>query len=189
MTSTICQCDYPALLKYRKRHEGKRRKGKKKAMGRRCDLWMTWQNSVIYLRGCVTCMGWLRLVGSLKSEVSLAEYSLFYRALLQKRPIIWRSLLIVVTPYVYMYRERTRGIAGVIYESHRSIQQCARGGVSCRVCVCMCVCLSMLDMRSNAYVYTGVYTQYFNVVVCNTPQSHTMSRLLEIIGLFCKRAL
>jgi len=31
-------------------------------------------------------MGWLRLVGSLKLQVSFAEYSLFYRALLQKRP-------------------------------------------------------------------------------------------------------
>ena len=30
-------------------------------------------------------MGWLRLVGSLKSQVSFAEYSLFYRAILQKR--------------------------------------------------------------------------------------------------------
>jgi len=29
----------------------------------------------------------------------IAEYSLFYRALLQKRPIISRSLLIVVPPY------------------------------------------------------------------------------------------
>ena len=44
-------------------------------------------------------MGWLRLVGSLKLQVSFAEYSLFYRALLQKRPTIWRSLLIVATPY------------------------------------------------------------------------------------------
>ena len=34
----------------------------------------------------------LRLVGPLKWRVSFAEYSLFYRALLQKRPIIWRSL-------------------------------------------------------------------------------------------------
>ena len=33
-------------------------------------------------------MGWLRLVGSLKLQVSLAEDRLFYRALLQKRPII-----------------------------------------------------------------------------------------------------
>jgi len=56
---------------------------------------------------CVPCvpwlihMGWLWLVGSLKSLVSFAEYGLFYRALLQKRPIILRSLLIVATPYVY----------------------------------------------------------------------------------------
>jgi len=50
-------------------------------------------------------MGWLRLVGSLKLQVSFAEYSLFYRALLQKRLVILRSLLIgwslliVATPY------------------------------------------------------------------------------------------
>ena len=44
-------------------------------------------------------MEWLRLVGSLKLYVSFAEYRLFYRALLQKRPIILRSLLIVATPY------------------------------------------------------------------------------------------
>ena len=32
-------------------------------------------------------------------QVSFAEYRLFYRALLQKRPIIFRSLLFVATPY------------------------------------------------------------------------------------------
>jgi len=42
-------------------------------------------------------MGWLRLVDSLKLQVSFAEYRLFYRALLQKRPIILRVLLIVAT--------------------------------------------------------------------------------------------
>jgi len=48
-------------------------------------------------------MGWLQLVGSLKLQVSLAEYCLFNRALLQKRPIILRSLLIVATPYYISY--------------------------------------------------------------------------------------
>jgi len=43
-------------------------------------------------------MGWLLLVGSFKFDVSFSEYSLFYRALLQKRPVILRSLLIVATP-------------------------------------------------------------------------------------------
>ena len=38
-------------------------------------------------------MEWLRLIGSLKLWVSCAEYSLFYGALLQKRPVILRSLL------------------------------------------------------------------------------------------------
>ena len=47
-------------------------------------------------------MGWLRWVGSIKLQVSFAEYLLFYRALLQKRPIILRSLLIVATPYYFL---------------------------------------------------------------------------------------
>ena len=46
-----------------------------------------------------SAMRWLRLVGSLKSWVSFAEYCLFYWALLQKRPIILRSLLIVATQH------------------------------------------------------------------------------------------
>ena len=41
------------------------------------------------------CVSW----GSLKLQVSFTEYRLFYRALLQKRPILSRSLLIVATPY------------------------------------------------------------------------------------------
>jgi len=40
-----------------------------------------------------TGVGWLRLVGSIKLQVSFAEYSLFYRALLQNTPIILSSLL------------------------------------------------------------------------------------------------
>jgi len=49
-----------------------------------------------------TDMWWLRLVDFFKHiYVSFAEYSLFYRALLQKRPIISRSLQIVATTYRY----------------------------------------------------------------------------------------
>ena len=55
-------------------------------------------------RECFPGMGWLRLVGSLKLKVSFAEYYLFYRALLQKRPIILRSLPIVATPYTQFTR-------------------------------------------------------------------------------------
>ena len=44
---------------------------------------------------------WLHVVGSIKLQVSFAEYRLFYRAFLQKRPVILSSLLIVATPYIY----------------------------------------------------------------------------------------
>ena len=47
---------------------------------------------------CSRAMRWLLLVGSLNFWISFAEYSLFYRALLQKSPIILRSLIIVATP-------------------------------------------------------------------------------------------
>ena len=36
----------------------------------------------------LSTMGWLQSVGSIRLQVSFAEYRLFYRALLQKRPII-----------------------------------------------------------------------------------------------------
>jgi len=44
-------------------------------------------------------MGWLRLVGSLKLLVSFAKELYNNDYILQKRPIILRSLLIVATPY------------------------------------------------------------------------------------------
>jgi len=45
-------------------------------------------------------MGWLLLVGSIKLQVSFAEYSLFDRALAQKRPIILSILLTEAIPYL-----------------------------------------------------------------------------------------
>ena len=44
-------------------------------------------------------MGWLRLVGSLKLYVSFAKEPQKRDDILQKRPIIIRSLLVVATPY------------------------------------------------------------------------------------------
>ena len=57
-----------------------------------CKLWLTWNFKMHSRKSALYAS--LRLVGPLKWWVSFAEYSLFYRALLQKRPIIWRSLLI-----------------------------------------------------------------------------------------------
>ena len=87
-------------------------------------------------------MGWIQLVGSLKLQVSFAEFSLFDRALLQKRPVILKSLLIVATPYLYM---------SLPYNS--AIQhQCKSAGVLQSVAVCCSVlkfvagCCSVLLM-------------------------------------------
>ena len=49
----------------------------------------------------LTCtMGWLRSVRSIKLQVSFAGYRLFYRALLQKRPMILSIQLTKSTPYL-----------------------------------------------------------------------------------------
>ena len=52
-------------------------------------------------------MGWLRLVGSSKLEVSFAKEPYKKDYILQKRPMILRSLLIVATPYTYTRVYRT----------------------------------------------------------------------------------
>jgi len=49
---------------------------------------------------CVwVCRRW-ELLTVYVTLITFAEYRLFHRALLQKRPIIWRSLLLLVTVYV-----------------------------------------------------------------------------------------
>jgi len=47
---------------------------------------------------CISRMGWLRFVSSLKLQVSFAKEPYKRDDILQKRPIILRSLLIVATP-------------------------------------------------------------------------------------------
>ena len=81
-------------------------------------------------------MGWLRLVGSLKLLVSFAEYSLYYRALLQKRPLILRSLLIVAIPYVCVYVGMS-----VMY-----VSKCTYG--------CIYKCMYHMCMYEHAYIDT-----------------------------------
>ena len=49
---------------------------------------------------------WLRLVGSLKLQVSFAKETYKRDDILQKRPMILRSLLIVATPYRFLSQQR-----------------------------------------------------------------------------------
>ena len=85
--------------------------------------------------------GWLRLVGSFKLYISLAEYPLFYRALLQKRFIILRSLLVAADTY-------QRG-----EYSNRCLQVCWSISVSCNAEDCRAglkVCCSVLRFVNTA---------------------------------------
>jgi len=78
-----------------------------------------------------TChMGWLRLVGSLKLWVSFAEYSLFCRALLQKRPQHTASRCVAV---IVSYRK---------WISRFHLSRC---GAMCCVLQCDAVCCSVLQ--------------------------------------------
>jgi len=81
----------------------------------------------------ILCIGWLQVVGSFKLHVSFAEYRLFYRALLQKRPIILRSLLIVATPYQ----------CDVAVCCCSVLLQCV---VAVRYCFCFCVFVQCMCM-------------------------------------------
>ena len=54
-----------------------------------------------YIHRALWAMGWLlRLVGSLKLQVSFAKEPSKREDILQKRPIILRSLPILATPYL-----------------------------------------------------------------------------------------
>ena len=64
-------------------------------------------------------MGWLQSVGSIKLHVSFAEYCLFHRALLQKKPIILSILLTKATPHI----KHVHTLQSVRYVSTRWIYQ------------------------------------------------------------------
>ena len=72
-------------------------------------------------------MGWLRLVGPLKLQVSFAKEPYKTDDILQKRPIIIRSLLIIATKY--------------IPQVPTCLCVCAYVCACMYLCVCVCVCL------------------------------------------------
>jgi len=78
-----------------------------------------------------------------------SEYSHFYRALLQKRPIIWRSPLIVATPYqardTYVYIPH-------VSVSYIYICGIAKGVVNRCICLYTYVCILHLSV-SYIYIY------------------------------------
>jgi len=115
-------------------------------------------------------MGWLRLVGSLKLYVSSAEYRLFCRALLQKRPVILRSLLVEATPYVCVCvcilwmslvthknesRYTYKWVTSHMWMSHVKyvwVSPASSKYDGICVCVCMCVLVTYAWASSNIWM-------------------------------------
>ena len=76
-------------------------------MGHSCVSW------VIHVshESLICVMGWLRLVGSIKWQVSFAKEPYKSDDILQKRPIILWSLLIEATPYEELTSQTSVGIS------------------------------------------------------------------------------
>jgi len=110
------------------------------------------------------CMWWLRLVVSLNLQVSFAKDPCKRDNILQKRPKIWRSLLIVATPCNYLLRcvcVYTHMCMCVCLCTHLLVQLC--------VCVlfslvCVCVCTPFCS-----HVCSWVYSMCSCVYVCVHP--------------------
>jgi len=140
-----------------------------------------------------TPMGWLRWVGSLRLQVSFAEYSLSYRALLQKRPIITNSLLIEATPYIACMCIYMCDKTGWIYFAH--VCRCVVR-VCVLVCVPVCSCasspfvlFSWIDKTGWMYTFTQScrFMRIVQMVRCTRAHYIFTQNVVSFIGLFCKR--
>jgi len=105
-------------------------------------------------------MGWLRLVGSLNLQVSFAEYRFFYRALLQKRPIILRSLLNSTS--------RDMGIKGVY------VHRCSYVYVYIYIYICIfiCVYIFIYIYVYILYICIFIYVCFSNMCICYETKPH-----------------
>ena len=100
-------------------------------------------------------MGWLRLVGSLKLQVSFVKKPYKRGDILQKRPVILRSLLIEATPYFVGTAEMPESRAAVYVGGCVCVYVCVCVCVNLRVCVCVCV--SVHGSIERVYIIARVY--------------------------------
>jgi len=98
-------------------------------------------------------MGWLRLVGSLKLYVSFAKEPYKRDFVLQKRPVILRSLPIVATLYVLICEHMCMSCACVFI--YMFIYICA---YDMRMDICMCIYFHTC-IRTCTHTYVCIYTR------------------------------
>ena len=102
-------------------------------------------------------MGWLRLIGSLKLQVSSAKEPYKRDYVLQKRPIISRSLLLVATPQLHFLTPISSGV----------VQMCV-----CTYVWCVCAHIYMCTIV-NIHVFTYMYMcNRFPVERCRSVRVH-----------------
>jgi len=83
-----------------------------------------------------THMGWLRLVGSFKLQVSFAKEPYKRDHILQQRPTILRSLLIEATPYPALWK-----------------------------CLCFCLSQDISSRIISLYINTHTYVSYVPIYI------------------------
>ena len=98
----------------------------------------------MHYRHAYTNTGWLRLVGSLQLQVSFAKEPYKRDYILQKRPIILRSLLIVAIQYRGTHCLRPNTYMGHHASVHLDVATC--------------------HMNTHAYTYTNVHVTSISVV-------------------------
>jgi hypothetical protein len=103
-----------------------------------CYKTCVWRLRACWMGKVVTAdaMGWLRLVGSLKLQVYFAKEPYQRDDILQKRPVILRSLLIVATPYALGKQQRKKSVC--VRQRERAIRETMCVRVCVRVYVFVC---------------------------------------------------
>ena len=161
------------------------------------------------VRETVVCMGWLQLVGSSKLYVSSAEYRLFYRALLHKRRFILWSLLIIATLHAWgggAYSMAASSTLPTFVFVQKSLffakEACQNRALLRKRPIGWRRCIGCLNLHVSSCKRAIHYRALLRKMTCKDKAPYaslppvriqggfsSISRLLKIIGLFCKRAL
>jgi len=132
-----------------------------------------------------TTMGWLRLVRSLKLQVSFAKEPYQRDGILQKRPIILSILLTVATPYVnvcsYIY---THALC-VTWHDSKYIWHDSYMCVTWPIHYMWHECMATLREEGGSGGGRGTITFYFSCSSCHVSnQTATLERgLLSLVGI------
>jgi len=130
-------------------------------------------------------MGWLRLVGSLKLQVSFAREPYKRDYILQKRPIFWKSLQIIATPCVFVYACAVRlcvlrCVRVCVHECEQTSRCASLLGSTSRYLCALCVhsraakcqiCSIMLQVAE--YIQVAEQAQWDRILNSQHARAHT----------------